>query len=117
MLMQIVKTVAALSISGAAFFKIILPVRVWKIPSARPQVMRIEINFPKMEKILIVIFGNLRRPMMIITEMSRAGERLRRTVSGEIPITIPETKQPRGIVHIPQRRPKSTSSWFSFFAD
>lgn len=115
--MQIVKTVAALSISGAVFLRMTLPVRVWKIPNARPQVMRIEINLPKTEKILIVISGNFRSPIIMITEIRIAGARFIKTVRGFIPITRPETKQPTGIVLIPQRSPKRTSLWCSFFDD
>ena len=107
---QIVKTVAALSISGAVFFISTLPVRVWKIPNARPQVMSIEINLPNIEKILTVTYLNLIRPITITIEISKAGRRFISTLSGVIPITIPEIKQPTGIVHITQRRPKSTSS-------
>ena len=112
---QIVKTVAALSVNGAVFLIITLPVRVWKIPRARPQVMRIEMNFPNIEKILIVISGNFRRPIMIMTEMRIAGARLIKTVRGLIPIARPETKQPTGMVLIPQRSPRRTSLWCSFF--
>ena len=114
---QIVKTVAAVSIKGAVFLRMTLPVRVWKIPNARPQVMRIEMNFPKTEKILIVISGNFKSPIMIITEIRIAGARFIKTVRGLIPITRPETKQPTGIVLIPQRSPKRTSLWCSFFDD
>ena len=66
-------------------------------------------NFPKIEKILIVISGNFRRPIIMITEIRIAGARFIKTVRGFIPITRPETKQPTGIVLIPQRSPKRTS--------
>ena len=107
---QIVKTVAALSIRGAVFSIITLPVKVWKIPSARPQVISIDMILPNTEKTLIVALGNFKRPIIIITEITIAGKRFISTLSGEMLITIPEIKQPTGIVLIPQRRPKRTSS-------
>ena len=81
----------------------------------RPIIESVLIKNPKTEKHLIQIFGTKIRATAIITEIIIKGSKFIKRSSAPIPHVIPATKQPIGIVIMPQSKPKNISLCFSFF--
>ena len=70
------------------------------------------IILPRISNIFMQTPGAIRSPALIIKARITSGILLMRSVIMGTPATIPPTKQPTGIVTIPQRNPKRTSLWY-----